>query len=149
MTLAAMLVTACGGVLMNTSGSDIDAVFADMERAIRESDESLFKQHWHSEGYGTNLVGGSGLEGSRVYEQGARKKWYLKPEMDKVRTVEGVTFVPCDIWAWENERSVDHVDVAIATVDGTPTILGAGEEPEQVDALARRFAKGEALAPPK
>ena len=149
LAIASVVASGCGGAEGSAAGAGPEPVFSRMEEAIRGSNASLFQAQWHPQGYAENLVGGSGLPGSRVYEQGARKKWYLKPELAKARTVEGVTIVPADVWSWERDRSVDRLDVAIVVDGGRPLVLGAGEDGSQVDALARRYAKREPLAPPK
>lgn len=150
-TVAALMLAGCSvaGSTSRSAGDDPKALFARMEEAIKASNEDLFREQWHAKGYTQNLVGGSGLAGSRVYTQGTHKKWFLKPDLSKTREVEGVVVVPADVWSWEQERAVDHVDVVIARDGGRLVVLGAGEDPEQVDALARRFAKGEPLAPPQ
>ncbi|MEZ0230764.1 MAG: hypothetical protein ACAI25_19245, partial [Planctomycetota bacterium] len=86
------------------------APFENMEKAIREGDEKLFKAQWHAEGYEKNLVGGSGVAGAGVFKQGSRKKWYPKPDHAAAKEIsEGVVIVPCEIWSWEKEKSVDKV----------------------------------------
>ena len=146
LTFAALMVVGSGE---SSPRDDLASLFTRMEEAIRGSNEAQFRETWHPPGYEANLVGGSGLSGSRVFAQGSRKKWYLKPDLSKARTVEGVTVVPCDVWSWEQNRSVDHVDVAVVRVGSSFLALGSREDPQQVDALARRFANGEPLEPKK
>jgi hypothetical protein len=126
------------------------ALFATLEAALRAGDEAAFKAGWHPDGYTENLVGGSGVSGERVFKQGSHKQWYLKPNMSMLKSPGrcGPWIVPADIWSWRDERAVDHVDVSLIWHDGAWLILGAGEEPAEVEALARRLEAGQPLPPP-
>lgn len=93
------------------------APFEKMEKAVREADEKLFKAQWHAEGYEKNLVGGSGVSGAGVFKQGSRKKWYPKPDLAAAKAIsDDVLIVPCEIWSWEKEKSVDKVDMLLVRV---------------------------------
>ncbi len=137
----------------------LKAPFEAMEKGIRENDEKLFKAQWHADAYTKNLVGGSGIAGEGVFKQGARKKWFPKPDLTKAQDLgDGAAFiVPCEIWNWEKEKSVDKVDMLLVktevTVDEKKTtvlvVLGGGEKAEEVKALAERWQKKEPLEPPK
>ena len=130
-----------------------------MEKGIREGDEKLFKEQFHAEGYAKNLAGGSGLAGENVYKQGTRKKWFLKPDLAKAQVLGdgAAVIVPCEVWAWEKEKSVDQIELLLVKAevkDGEKTktvyvVLGGGEKRAQVEALANRFLKKEPLEPPK
>lgn len=125
------------------------APFEAMEKAIRAKDEAAFKARWRIEGFEKNLVGGSGIPGKEVFEQGSRKKWFLKPDLDKAKVLEdgAAAIIPCDIWAWEKEKAVDRVDLLLVREKDGYLALGGGEKREQVDALASRFLKKEPLEP--
>ena len=43
--------------------AEIRSRFEAMEKALRGSDETLFRGQWHADGYVGNLVGGSGNTG--------------------------------------------------------------------------------------
>ena len=130
-----------------------------MENAIRTSDETLFKAQWHVEGYAKNLVGSAGLSGEDVFKQGSPKKWFLKPDLTQAQVLGdgAAVIVPCAVWAWEKDKSVDKVRIVLVKtevkiVDKTKTVylvLGGGEKPAPVEALANRFLRKEALEPPK
>ena len=126
-----------------------EALFQNMQKAIEGKDEALFKAQWHAEGFEKNLVGGSGLAGTEVFSQGSRKKWYLKPDLAKaVAVAETASIVPCEVWAWEKEKAVDKVHILAVKVDQAWVVLGGGEKPDQVRALADRWLKKEPLPPP-
>jgi hypothetical protein len=130
------------------------APFENMEKAIRGADEKLFKAQWHADGYEKNLVGGSGIAGAGVFKQGSRKKWYPKPDHAAAKAIsEGAVIVPCEIWSWEKEKSVDKVDMLLVRVENDEkkkvwVVLGGGEKRAEVEALAARWEKKEPLAPP-
>lgn len=144
--LLGLMTAACGNLSGESGGADMNEIFADMEKGIREKDEDLFKKHWHTNGYSKNLVGNSGLSGERVFEQGSRKKWFLKPDLSKTEKIEKVTIVPTEIYAWEREKKVDEVYLAIAENDGSLKVLGGGENLDEVKDLAERFNKGKSLS---
>ena len=125
-------------------------LFASLEKGIREASEALFKAGWHPEGYTRNFVGGSGLAGFKVYNQGTRKHWFLRPDLKALKTVgRGAPFiVPCDIWSWEKNKAVDHVWAALIWHGKAWVILGAGEKLAEVEALAKRYQEKKPLAPP-
>lgn len=137
-----LLGTACNNPT-NKGSKDMKTIFADMENGIKNQDENMFKKHWHPDGYSENLVGGSGLAGNRVFEQGSRKKWFLKPNLEKTETVDKVEIVETEIYAWERDKTVDEIHLAIA--EGK--ILGGGEDLSEVKSLAERFNSGQALSP--
>lgn len=141
-----LLAIACGGLIGESGGGDMNGIFADMENAIKNENENLFKKHWHSEGYSENLVGGSGLSGERVFEQGSRKKWFPKADLGKTEKVGKVTIVPAEIYAWERDKKVDEVYFAIAEDNGGLKILGGGEDLDEVKDLADRFNEGKSLS---
>jgi hypothetical protein len=117
-------------------------IFADMEKGIKNQDENLFKKHWLNEDYEENLVGGSGLAGHRVYEQGSRKKWFLRADFAGAETFGRVEIVPAAIYAWERDKTVDEIHLAI----GDGKVIGGGEDINEVRSLAERFNSGENLA---
>lgn len=126
-------------------------VFEAMEKGIREKDEKPFKDQWMPEGFEKNLVGGSGVAGSGVFKQGSRKKWFLKPDLAKAKSLADgrAVIVPCDVWAWEKEKAVDHVDMLLVKGEKGYFVLGGGEKIKQVEALADRWLKKEPLEPPE
>ena len=126
-----------------------DALFENMKKAIEAKDEALFKAQWHAQGFEKNLTGGSGLAGTEVFSQGARKKWYLKPDPAKaVAVAETASIVPCEVWAWEKAKAVDQVHILVVKADAGWVVLGGGEKLDQVRALAGRWLKKEPLPPP-
>lgn len=160
MSLAGFLpaAAALGATAFLASPQDVDArrkalaaVFEAMEKAIKDKDEAAFKSRWRLEGFERNLVGGSGIPGKEVFEQGSRKKWFMKPDLTKAKSLEdgGAVLVPCEIWAWEKGKAVDKVDFLLVREKDGYLTLGGGEKREQVDALASRFLKRESLEPPK
>jgi hypothetical protein len=120
----------------------METIFADLENGIRDQNEDLFRKHWYGEGYDENLVGGSGLTGKRIYQQGTRKKWFLRANFDKAETLGKVEIVATDIYAWERDKTVDEIHLAVA--DGK--ILGGGEDLVEVKLLAERFNSGQKLS---
>ena len=137
--------TACG--LLEGGLGGMNGVFADLENGIRKTDEELFKKHWTTEGYNKNLGGDSGMSGSRVYEQGSRKKWFLKPDYSTTIKQGNVEIYQCEVYAWEQSRKVDEIFLVVSAED--QKVLGAGENLEEVKKLAERFNAGESLGPPK
>jgi hypothetical protein len=129
-----------------TSGGNMTTIFADMENGIKNMDENLFKKHWHPEGYSRNLVGGSGLAGNRVFEQGSRKKWYPRRTSGQTEKIGRVEIVSTEIYAWERDKKVDEIYFAIAENKGKLEILGGGEDLAEVKSLAERFNAGNSLA---
>ena len=131
-------------------------VFDALEKAVRASAEADFEKHWHPAGYATNLVGGSGLPGKRVFEQGSRKGWFLKPDLDKLQALPGRLggpwIVRCDVWSWKKERAVDEIHALLVHMRGKTrkmVMLGGGERLEEVIALGRRWVDKKPLAPKK
>jgi hypothetical protein len=127
----------------------LKATFDAMEKGLRGSDEALFKAQWHAEGYDKNLIGGSGNTGARVYKQGTRKKWFLKPDLPGTTVLAKgeAVIVSCDIWSWEKDKAVDRVDALLVKVKGTYVMLGAGEKRAEVDALSARWLDKKPLDP--
>lgn len=121
-----------------------------MEKALREKNEQLFAKQWHPLGYQKNLVGGSGLAGRKVYRQGSRKGWFLKPNWKQLTSVDRSPpwIVPCEIWSWKKKRAVDKVWVVFGGARRKVLVLGAGEKLAQVQALGRRYREKKPLAPP-
>ena len=144
--LVSLLSAACG-YLDGGGLTGVNNVFADMENGIRKTDEDLFKKHWTAEGYNQNLVGKSGLSGARIYEQGSRKKWFLKPDYSKTVKQGNVEIYQCEVYAWEKSKAVDEIFLAVSTKDGK--VLGGGEDLSEVKKLAERYNAGESLEPPK
>lgn len=130
----------CG--FMNGEKTDMNKIFADMEKGIMNENEDQFRKHWHSEGYAEDLTG-EGLSGKRFYEQASRKKFFPNPNYKDNETVGKVEIVRTKLYAWEKDRDVDEIFFAIA--DGQ--VLGGGEDKENVKKLAERFNKGGSLKP--
>src|SRR5438045_7444498 len=118
----------------------LQTLFGAMEAGLRGGDEAAFKACWTAEGYAANLVGGSGLEGREVFDQGSRKKWFLKPELAQVAVLAqgAALIVPCQVWAWEKGKAVDKVDLLLVKEKDGYLVHGGGEKREQVEALAKR-----------
>jgi hypothetical protein len=114
-------------------------VFENMKHALMESDEEAFQTQWYSGGYQNNLVGGSGISGSGVYKQGSREKWYLKPVVNDIVQHTDAYIIPCKIWAWENEESLDFVYAAALKINEQWLIIGAGEDLNEVKAMIDKF----------
>jgi hypothetical protein len=160
MNIAAFLIAASALLMVASLAAPQDdgarrkafaAPFEAMEKAIKDKDEAAFKACWQPEAYEKNLVGGSGLAGKAVFAQGTRKKWFPKPDLEKVKILEdgAAAIIPCEIFAWEKDRAVDKVDFLLVKGKDGYQALGGGEKREQVDALASRFLKKEPLDPPK
>lgn len=128
----------------------IEGVFERLDKALADKDEAAFKANWHSAGWEKNLVGGSGIAGRKVFSQGSRKGWFLKPDMAKLTNPgrSGPFVIPCDIWSRDKNKAVDKVWAVVAHEGKAPKILGAGEDFDEVMALARRFQDKEPLEPP-
>jgi hypothetical protein len=139
-----LLSTACGILGGSSGGGDMNSIFADMENGIRNDDESLFKKNWSADTYDKNVVGRSGLEGSQIFKQGSRKKWFPKPDFSNRIKVGSIEIIPAEIWSWEKERKVDEVYFAIK-MGSSPVILGGGEDLEEVKKLAERADQGKSL----
>ena len=131
------------------ASKDALAPLANIEKALRSSDEALFKAQWHADGYAKNLVGGSGNTGESMFRQGARKKWFPRPDASKLEVLgKGeAAIVSCDIWSWEKEKAVDRVDVLLVKSKDGYVLLGAGEKRAEIDALAKRWLDKQPLAP--
>jgi len=129
----------------------LQAVFDDLEKGIKATDEAPFKARWHAEGYEKNLCGGSGLAGKAVFGQGSRKRWFLKPDLAKAELVgEGAAVVVfCEVYAWEKEKAVDKVSMVLVKDKEAWIILGGGEKRPDVDGLVSRWIKKEPLEAPK
>jgi hypothetical protein len=123
------------------------APFETLEKAIRDKDAAAFKARWHALGYEKNLVGGGGLAGKEVFDQGSRKKWFLKPDLAKAKVLAdgAAVIVPCEVWAWEKAKAVDKVDLLLVRDKDAYVVLGGGEKRDQVEALATRWLKKEPL----
>jgi hypothetical protein len=136
---------ACG-LLKDGGLGGMHGVFADLENGIRKNDEELFKKHWTPAGYNKNLVGGSGMTGQKVFEQGSRKKWFLQAaDIDHPLTEGKVEIFRCDVYLWEQSRKVDEIYLAVTKED--KKVLGGGEDLEEVKSLAARYNRGETLEP--
>jgi hypothetical protein len=145
-----LLIALLGVAVMQESDARqkaLAAPFETMEKAIRDKDADAFKARWHAFGYEKNLVGGSGLAGKEVFDQGSRKKWFLKADLSKAKVLgEGAAvIVPCEVWAWEKGKAVDKVDLLLVQDKDAYVVLGGGEKREQVEALATRWLKKEPL----
>lgn len=123
------------------------APFEALEKAIRDKDADAFKARWHALGFEKNLVGGSGLAGKEVFDQGSRKKWFLKPDLAKAKVLGdgAAVLVPCEVWAWEKGKAVDKVDLLLVQVKDGYVVLGGGEKRDEVEKLASRWLNKEPL----
>lgn len=151
-TLIAILVGSLAMTVQDEARQkSLQASFDAMEKAIKDKDEAAFKARWTPEAFEKNFVGGSGLAGKAVFGQGSRKKWFLKPDLEKAKVLEegAAVIVPCQVYAWEKEKAVDKVDMLLIKEKDGYLVLGGGEKRDQVDALASRFLKKEPLDPPK
>lgn len=146
--LALAITALCRCTAVSGSSEDqVKQIFDRMEAALGNSDEPSFQDVWHSEGYANNLVGDSGMDGSRVFSQGSRKGWFLKPDFTKMEKQDSVYIVPCDIWSREKSKSVDFVYTLVVKQNDEWRVLGAGEDQAEVSALADRFLAGASLNP--
>lgn len=160
MTRSTVLLIAAAAWLLEppaASASDPDTAgmqraFDAMERALKAGEEAPFKAQWDPRGYDENLVGGSGLAGRAVFRQGTRKRWYLKPELAKLRSVprhHGAPWiVPCEVWSRPKQRAVDAIFTLVIWNNKSWQILGGGERLEEVEALGQRYVAKKPLAPP-
>ena len=156
MLIGGFIVLAMVGFLAAPAQDDakqkpLQAVFDDLEKAIKENDQAAFKARWHAEGFEKNLCGGSGLAGKEVFAQGTRKKWFPKPDLENARVAaEGaVVIVACQIWAWEKGKAVDKVELVLVKDKDGIVVLGGGEKRADVDGLVSRWIKKEPLEAPK
>lgn len=135
--LATLLVLAAafGGCDMN-NGDPLEQVFADMEQGFRNGQEELVRQYWTERGWEENRVPNSGLSGRRLFEQGARKGWYPRPDFSKTENRGKVTIVATELWSWKKGRSVDEIYFMLVREDEGWKIVGGGEDPEEVRRLA-------------
>lgn len=135
----------------NPAIAEIEKVFLVAKSALKERKEVPFRKQWHPLGYEKNIVGSSGIPGRGVFQQGSRKRWYLRPEMKQISFVgpHKLPIVPCLIWSWKKNRPVDKVYAAVVWHQKRWVILGAGERRRQVELLALRFQKKEPLLPRK
>jgi len=124
-------------------------LFADLESSFRRRDRALFEKHIYEKAWRKNFAGGSGTSLKKLFRQGARKKWFLKPDLDRVERVgDKSLIVPCEVYSWTKDRSLQRVFVMLGKHEGRWVLVGGGKKHEQVLALAERFDKDEALAPP-
>jgi hypothetical protein len=157
LVLIAVVGAAAGISLFASAAQDdpkqkaLKAVFDDLEKGIKEKDEALFKARWHGEGYEKNLCGGSGLAGKAVFSQGARKKWFLKPDLAGARAAgeDAVAIVACEVFGWEKGRAVDKVEIILVKEKDGFIVLGGGEKRDDVEGLVSRWLKKEPLEAPK
>jgi hypothetical protein len=145
-----LVIAILGAALMQNDDAlrkTLAAPFEAMEKAIKDQDEAGFKARWHAVGFEKNLVGGSGLAGKEVFDQGSRKKWFMKPDLAQAKSLsEGAAvIVPCQIWAWEKGRAVDKVDLLLVKEKDGYVVLGGGEKRDQVEGLASKWLKKEPL----
>ena len=148
----ALLLAATPAAASDPCISCMQKIFDKMQEALRKQQEPAFAKQWHPLGYQTNLVGGSGLPGRRVYRQGSRKQWFLRPDFKKLRSAgRGDTpwIVPCKVWSWKKQRAVDKVWAVLVYHHKRFVMLGGGERLEQVTALARRWHEKKPLEAPK
>jgi hypothetical protein len=128
-------------------------VFTQMQTALKKKNEALFKAQWLTLSYEKNLVGGSGLAGKKVFKQGSRKGWYIKPQMAKLRSIPGQRgapwVIPSLIWSDKKSRALDKVFVILIYKDKRWKVLGSGEKLAQVEALGQRHLSKKPLPPPK
>lgn len=114
-----------------------------MATALKQKDETLFAAQWREDGYGRNLVGGSGVSGQELFNEGSRKGWFLKPDPAALRDAHGDSaLIPCQVCAFATNRVVDEVYTAVVRQDDQWMALGVGEAREQVEALLVRYAAG-------
>ena len=140
LAIGILLVFLTGSCFSGSTG-DVKTVFSDMEKALKGKDEALFKKQWHPEGFEKNLVGGSGLSGAEIYQEGSAEGWYLKPDLSKTTNTGKASIVFCDVWSFEKNKSLDQVYVLVANKEEKPLVVGGGEDLNEVKALAERFAK--------
>ena len=130
------------------------AIFSAIKTALEKKKEDAFRHHWDPSGYKDNLVGGSGLSGQAVFQQGSRKGWFLKPELNSLRAIYrnpgSPMIVRCDIWSRAKRKKVDRVFAVLVQTrekHARRVLLGAGEKEKEVLALAHRWVKGNKLKP--
>ncbi|TNE86338.1 MAG: hypothetical protein EP330_21590 [Deltaproteobacteria bacterium] len=125
------------------------APFHEMAEAIASRDIPRFKAAWHPEGWDHNLVGGSGLSGEAVAGQAKSEGWRLVPDPDTLaKHTEGPAWIVRAGVVAGDGRQVDAVHAVLVSHGGRWVVLGAGENPEQVMALADRAVHGKPFAPP-
>ena len=124
-------------------------LFDDLEASMRRGDGELFRANTVARAWKENLAGGSGTSMKSLCRQGAGKKFYLKPDLDRVVRVGPKTLVVrAEIFDWEKDRARQEVAVVVVEEGGRWLVLGAGKKHHQVHALAQRHAIDEPLPPP-
>lgn len=127
------------------------APIAEMRAAVEDRDIARYQAAWLPKGWSSNLVGGSGLSGEAAAGQAKADGWVFRADPATLarHTEADVWVVRCDVVTLEEAGKVlDSVFAAIARHDGRYVVYGAGEDLEQVTALAGRIAAGGKLAPP-
>lgn len=121
--------------------------FDEMKAAFAERDMARFEAAWHPKGWSTNLVGSSGLSGQGMAGQIKREGWMLRPDESTLakHTAADVYVVRCDVV--KDDKAIDSVYAALGQHEGKWVVVGAGENLEEVNALAERLAEGKPLAP--
>ncbi|NNE68643.1 MAG: hypothetical protein HKN33_18915 [Pyrinomonadaceae bacterium] len=122
----------CCFAACNGSGGGVEGIFDDMQKALKNGDEDLFKQHWTENGYRNALVKKSGMSGSELFQEGSGEGWYPRPDLSKNRHVGETLIVQAKIWSIEKNRSVDEVYFLLVKENGTWKVAGGGEDIEEV-----------------
>lgn len=123
--------------------------FEIMDKALAARDVPAWKSAWHPEGWAENLVGPSGLAGSSAARQVKADGWRMVPTAApiSIEDSEHVWVVPVGIVAPDG-RTLDALFTVVEQHEQGARVVGAGENPEQVKALALRLVHGQPLAPP-
>lgn len=129
--------------------AELRKLFDELEAAHRDGDEGRFRANVHGAAWKKNLVGGSGTPVRGLFKQGVRKKWILRPDLDRVvRVGPNTLMVSVEIFAWEKARRIQGAGLVVVREGDRWVVLGGGKKRVQVAALAQRHARGEDLAPP-
>ena len=140
LAIGVFLIFLTGGCFSGSTG-DARGIFSNMETALKNKDESLFKKQWLPKGYEKNLVGGSGLSGAEIYQEGSAEGWYLKPDLSKTTTIDESSIVFCDVWSTEREKSLDQVYMLLVKTDGAFKVVGGGEDLGEVKVLSEKYSR--------
>lgn len=124
--------------------------FEIMDKALAARDVPAWKSAWHPQGWAENLVGPSGLAGSSAARQVKADGWRMVPtsEPQSIAGSEHVWVVAIGIVSPDG-RTLDALFAVVEQRDDAVHVVGAGEKPDEVHALAMRLVEGKPLAPPR
>lgn len=132
------------------------AWFDAAEAAMKDGDAARFAALCDPRGLTDNLVGGSGNPLESIFEQGTRKGWRLAIDPHDLPYIlpgkKGVILRPVVV-SDGHAKPLDRLYLLLVTSKDAAgktvyRALGAGEDRDEVHALARRYLTGAPLSPP-